>query len=121
MTPSSVVERERLPRNWFERLLWLHGRKFYLAMYAGASTLLVAVSGMACVALLGRFDASSVEFARVVEAIVTAYFFSVASIVTAYSASNAAVERAHAKRPEAGAAPVPPPARPSGVVEASDG
>lgn len=101
----------RLPRNGFERILWLHGRKFWLALFAGVSSFTVTVAGMWIAARVAP------ETARVVEAIVSAYLLSAAGMVTAYSASNAVVERAHAKHGTG----EPPAPRMSGVVAPVEG
>jgi hypothetical protein len=86
------------PRNWFERLLFLHGRKFYLAMFGGASSFVLAGAGMWIAARV------TPDTARIVESIVSAYMLSAAAMVTAYSATNAAVDWGHAKH---GATPPP--------------
>lgn len=82
----------RQPRDWFERLLWLHGRKFWIALFAGVSAFVVTVVGMWIAARV------PVETGRTVHAIVEAYLWTSAGMVGVYSGTNAVVERAHAGR-----------------------
>lgn len=83
----------RQPRNAFERLLWLHGRKFWIALFAGVSACVVTLVGMWITARVG------VETGRTVDAIVEAYLWTSAGMVGVYSGTNAVVERAHAGKP----------------------
>ena len=75
-----MTDGEKAPRNWFERLLALHGRKFWIARV-------------------------SVDTGRTVEQIVNGYLWTSAGMVGVYSGSNTLVERAHAKAATNGALP----------------
>lgn len=75
------------PRNWWERVLRLHGRKFWLAFFAGTSSFVVCITGL----MLAKFV--EVEMARVIESMMADYLLAATGIVTAFSASSAAVER----------------------------
>ena len=75
---------------WLDYAVSKWGRKYSLAIFAGASSFLIVVAGMWVAARV------AIETARVVEQLVSAYLLSAAGMVGAYSASNAVVERAHA-------------------------
>lgn len=104
-----IRDEERKSRNWFERLLALHGRKFYIALFAGVSAFAVTLIGIWVTARV------SVETGRTVEAIVNGYLWTSAGMVGVYSGSNTLVERAHAKAAVAGNGQ-----RPSGAVITPD-
>lgn len=103
---------ERLPRNGFERLLWLYGRKFWVALFAGVSSFVVGVVAIWIAARTAPATAS------IVQGIATAYFLAAGAMVGAYTAGNAVVERAHAVHGPAGApvAALERTARASGAV-----
>ena len=82
---------EKDPQNYIERLIWLHGRKFYLAFFAGASCF------VAFVAVAWIAARTSPEKARILTDFAGEYFFYAASMVTVYSGTNAVIERFHAK------------------------
>jgi hypothetical protein len=118
MMPFAEVP-ARQPRNWFERLLWLHGRKFWMALFAGVSSFLVVVLGIWVAAR------TTPETGRIVEQLVSGYLFAAAGLVTAYTTGNAIVERAHAKPTLDGTAgpaapPAAPAARASGVIQSPE-
>jgi hypothetical protein len=106
---SESAETARLPRNFLERILWLHGRKFWMAFFAGVSSFVIAIAGMWIVAR------TAPETARIVEQIVSGYLFAAAGLVTAYTAGNAVVERAHSGNSAAAPNPASTP-RASGTV-----
>ena len=87
MTPPDT---SRIPRNWLERWLWLHGRKYAIAVFAGVSAFAIALVGMWIVAR------TNPETGRIVEQIVSGYLWTSAGMVGVYSGSNAVIERAHA-------------------------
>jgi hypothetical protein len=92
---------------WLDYSVSKWGRKYTLAIFAGASSFLIVIAGMWASARVG------VETARILEQLVSAYLLSAAGMVGAYSASNAVVERAHAHHA------VPP--RASGSIQTPDG
>lgn len=98
----------RQPTNPFERLLWLHGRKFYLAFFAGSSQFLVTILAIVAIWVVAGTDAPPEMVGRLIVEIVRDYLFSSAGIVLTYTGGNTLVERAHAQRP--------PEPRPSGAV-----
>lgn len=102
---------ERRPRNWLERWLWLHGRKYAVAVFAGVSAFIVSILGMWIVAR------TSPETGRIVEAIVAGYLWTSAGMVGVYSGTNAVVERAHANK---GTTTHTQSNRPSGTVVTPD-
>jgi hypothetical protein len=105
---------ERRPRNVVERMVWLYGRKFWLAFFAGVSSCGVV---LVCIWVVAR---TAPETGRIIEQIVSAYLLAASAVVTAYSATNAVIERAHATGHTNGAldAPDPPAPRASGISEA---
>ena len=102
---AGVTDGEKAPRNWFERLLALHGRKFWIAFFAGVSAFVVTLIGIWVTARV------SVDTGRTVEQIVNGYLWTSAGMVGVYSGSNTLVERAHAKAHTNGTPP-----RQSGTV-----
>lgn len=108
----AIQDAERRPRNALERILWLHGRKFYIAVFAGVSAFVVSILGMWIVAR------TSPETGRIVEQIVAGYLWTSAGMVGVYSGTNAVVERAHANK---GTAAHTQSSRPSGTVPPPEG
>lgn len=106
-----IRDEERKPRTAFERLLFLHGRKFYLAFFAGVSAFVVTLVGIWVTARVAP------ETGRIVEAIVNGYLWTSAGMVGVYSGSNTLVERAHARAGTNGTAPP----RASGSVQSGEG
>jgi hypothetical protein len=81
---------DQRPQNIVERMLFLFGRKFWLAFFAGVSSFFFVV---VCVWIVAR---TAPETGRIIEQIVSAYLLAASAVVTAYSATNAVIERAHA-------------------------
>jgi hypothetical protein len=96
---------ERAPQNYVERMVWLWGRKFWLAFFAGSSSFVAFVIGVWIVARVPNVDR-----ARLIESMVGAYFLAAAAVIAAYSGANAIIERAHAGKD------AQPPKRQSGTV-----
>lgn len=84
-------EVERRPRNYFERLVWLHGRKWYMGWFAGASSFLLALISVWVVARIPDMDR-----AGLIGDLVKAYFLAAGALVGIYSGSNLMIETKHA-------------------------
>lgn len=102
-----IQDAERRPRNFVERLIWLHGRAFYLAFFAGGSAFIVIV---AAVWVAARTDA---ERGRIIADLANDYLLAAFGFVLAYMGKNGWVETVHAKAKNG----APPAQRASGNAE----
>ncbi|HET6495485.1 MAG TPA: hypothetical protein VM285_09410 [Polyangia bacterium] len=103
MTPSHP----RDPENYFERMVWLYGRKFWVAFFAGSSSFLVATGGIWVIAR------TSPDTGTIIAGVVAGYFTAAGFIAGGYYASNAYIERGYI--PATAGAPNRP--RQSGTIQ----
>lgn len=87
MTGDPEIERQRLPQNWWERVLWLHGRRFWLATVAGVTIFVVALE---CIWLIATIP--SVDRARLILEGMGDYFIAAVSIISVFSGLNTATD-----------------------------
>lgn len=108
-----IRDDERRPRNFVERMVWLHGRSFWLAFFAGISAFVLVVAG---VWIAARTDP---EKGRIVSDLVNDYLLAAFGFVLAYVGKNGWVESVHAKAKNGAAAEAVK--RQSGNVHAEEG
>lgn len=109
---------EKRPRNWFERMLWLYGRTFWVVFWAGASSFIVVV---ACIWVIARV---SDKRGDLINDLCQAYLLGTFGFALTYAGKNGLVEAVHAKKGTAAhtQSSDPAPKRPSGnAVPNADG
>lgn len=111
MTPEERAV--RLPRNAFERILFLHGRRFWLCTVAGVT---IFVVGTLSVLLVWALEAK-VETARLIVEICIAYFAAAVAVVTVFTTGNTATDLITRRAANGDGAPPPP--RASGALPSS--